>query len=86
MFILVRARPKTDARKKVLLIYSRDHEAHRNVVCHFATFLHNCWECDVSIDEWSTAKIAHVGSCEWINRQLESVSNVIIIHSEGGFR
>jgi len=72
--------------KKVLLIYSRDNEAHRKVVCRFATFLHKCCECDVSIDEWSTHLISRISSCAWLTQRIENVDKIIIIHSEGGFR
>ena len=56
------------ARVEVLLVYARDNDSHRRVVCRFASFLHACCLCTVHIDEWDAGELHRLGSTEWLLR------------------
>jgi len=73
--------------ERVLIVYAKDNEAHRKVVCVFAAFLQDVCDCDVEFDESrkSSVDIAQIGADEWLLRRLHDCPNVILIHSKGAF-
>jgi hypothetical protein len=80
-------KPDIKAPAPVLLVYARDNDAHREVVCRFAKFLKDDCFCHVRIDEWpvETEEISQTGEVEWFNRRSVDTATVIVIHSEGSF-
>ena len=72
--------------KTVLLVYSSDNNTHRKVVQQFAIFLQQHCQCDVMYDAWYLTAIHSLSPFEWLMQQISRVDDIVIIHSEGGFR
>ena len=72
--------------RPVLIVYAHDNYAHCEVVWRFAVYLESQCHCDVKLDIWSKDDISHTSAFDWTTRQLRSADDVIIVHSEAGFR
>ena len=52
----------------------------------FATFLNHQCKCDVRFDAWHTDEVHRLSSLEWLLRQINTVDNIVIVHSEGSYK
>ncbi|XP_013392124.1 uncharacterized protein LOC106160152 isoform X1 [Lingula anatina] len=72
--------------KTVFLVYSDDHERHREVVIKFANFLKFQCGCDVILDLWSHHDIMCEMKTGWLTKSCDRADIVLIINSEGAYK
>ncbi|XP_041071635.1 interleukin 17 receptor A1a [Carcharodon carcharias] len=70
-------------KKKVLIIYSLDHDLYKNVVLAFAEFLMTACGTKVTLDLLEINKIAEVGHINWLTLHKNESDKVIILCSRG---
>ncbi|XP_078424369.1 interleukin-17 receptor A-like isoform X2 [Cetorhinus maximus] len=70
-------------KKKVLIIYSLDHDLYKKVVLAFAEFLMTACGTKVTLDLLEINKIAEVGHINWLTLHKNESDKVIILCSRG---
>ncbi|XP_078076184.1 interleukin-17 receptor A-like isoform X2 [Mustelus asterias] len=70
-------------KKKVLIIYSLDHDLYKNVVLAFAEFLMTACGTKVTLDYLEINKIAEVGHINWLTLHKNESDKIIILCSRG---
>lgn len=70
---------KFDKRPKLVLLYEEDHEYHRQVVQHFASFLQQHCQCAAMCVEWQL-------DAPWVHEDIEQADYVVIVNSEGAYQ
>ncbi len=78
---VIQEQPETTPR--VLILYSEDHEKHKECVRTLATFLHHKCNCKVRLDMWETTQIGDTRV--WVFEQICNADKVIIIFSKGTY-
>ncbi|XP_028905788.1 interleukin-17 receptor E [Ornithorhynchus anatinus] len=76
--------------RPVLLLYSADSAAQRRLVCALAELLREALGCDVILDLWEGARLAHVGPLPWLcgarMRVAQEQGTVLLLWSRGSHR
>ncbi|XP_078272614.1 interleukin-17 receptor A-like [Rhinoraja longicauda] len=70
-------------RKKVLIIYSLDHNLYKNVVLAFAQFLMTVCGTEVTLDCLQSNEAAQVGHINWLTLHKNEADKIIILCSRG---
>ncbi|XP_048404392.1 interleukin 17 receptor A1a [Stegostoma tigrinum] len=70
-------------KKKVLIIYSLDHELYKNVILAFAQFLMTACGTEVTLDCLELNKVAEVGHINWLTLHKSESDKIIILCSRG---
>ncbi|XP_046561186.1 uncharacterized protein LOC124270194 isoform X2 [Haliotis rubra] len=70
-------------RRKVFLLYTEDHEAHRKLVGTFAHYLQTYCFCDVLHVDWCFNDLRSLGPETWIKKCIQEAEVVLVIHSIG---
>ncbi|XP_067906866.1 interleukin 17 receptor A1a isoform X2 [Heterodontus francisci] len=76
--------PETpQVKKKVLIIYSLDHDLYKNVVLAFTEFLMTVCGTKVTLDYLEINKVAEVGHINWLSLHKNESDKIIILCSRG---
>ncbi|XP_060695404.1 interleukin 17 receptor A1a [Hemiscyllium ocellatum] len=70
-------------KKKVLIIYSLDHELYKNVILAFAQFLMTNCGTEVTLDYLQVNKVAEVGHINWLTLHKSKSDKIFILCSRG---
>ena len=65
----------------MFILYSEDHEYHKEAVRMFATFLQEFCHCQVRLDMWCTTEIGY--KRDWLISEIMNADKVLMIFSEG---
>lgn len=67
-----------EKKPKLCLLYEDDHQYHRAVVNHFATYLQQHCQCVSMCVEWQL-------DAPWVHEDLEQADYIVIVNSEGAY-
>uniref|UniRef100_A0A8C4Q9H8 SEFIR domain-containing protein n=1 Tax=Eptatretus burgeri TaxID=7764 RepID=A0A8C4Q9H8_EPTBU len=78
---------QTSKQRRVLILYSLDHELYKNIVLRLAELLQHCCGVEVTLDLWEMHNIACIGHLQWLSYQMARIDKsdgmVLLLCSRG---